>query len=183
MSSSFLRISANWNHNVFWEHGTVSLGSILRVFLELALEKKKPRWVNILSPLGQTPQRTAFLKPRRSRSAARAFGRACWFHLLWHGGRWGQYAVLCCAVQSVWNAVVVFVQRKKRRQNWLIPTTSCLWRQEEVTVAILFLTARAWMSAGLHVALDTSGYTNLLFWGFILETQVVDFDKQSNWNI
>lgn len=108
---------------------------------------EKPRWVNILSPLGQTPQRTAFLKPRRccSASPSSQAGMLISFALAWLEMR-----TICCTLSlsllycsvSV-DVVVVFVQsllekkKRKRRQNMLIPTTSCLWRQEEVTVAVL----------------------------------------------
>lgn len=47
------------------------------------------------------------------------------------------------------------------KENRLIPDTSCLWRQEEVTVAILFLSTQAWMSAARQY-----GYTNLQSGGF-----------------
>lgn len=51
------------------------------------------------------------------------------------------------------RVVVVFVHwttqknNQKNKANRLIPTASCLWRQEDVTVAILVLSTRVWMSA------------------------------------
>lgn len=97
---------------------------------------------------------------------------------------WGDEDVmlhlLYCSVRV--DVVVVFAQespgKKKRiiiiiKENRLIPDTSCLWRQEEVTVAILFLSTQAWMSAARQY-----GYTNLQSGGlFLLGTNITGFGK------
>lgn len=51
--------------------------------------------------------------------------------------------LLCCSISV--DVEVMFVQHllgKNVIQNKLIPNTSCLWRQEEVTVTILRLWIR-----------------------------------------
>lgn len=144
------------------------------------MKKKKP------TPVSQHPlsswiisQFTAFLKPQTL--LLWAFRRPCWFHLLWHCGRRGNLLyLLYCSVRV--DVVVVFVQsplneKKKYKENRLIPTTSCLWRQEEVTVAILFLSTQVWMSTSLHSALDTT-VTQLYS-----ATNIMRFREYSIWSI
>lgn len=98
-----LRISANWDHSVFWEHCTVSLAPSSQLSGSWLLKKKeKAGWVNILSLLGQTSQLTAFLKLTHSCSI---HGRSIQFHaamlVSFALTRW-EMRTMCCTL--VWPA-------------------------------------------------------------------------------
>lgn len=75
------------------------------------------------------------------------------------------YTLLYCSISV--DVVVVFVQESsgnkiyKGRQYRLIPSASCLWRQEDVTVAVFFLSAHVCM---LQVVLQTPVVAQIYGW-------------------
>lgn len=86
--------------------------------------------------------------------------RACWFHLLWHGGRWGQCAVLCCTVQSVrtWWLYLFSIPWKKKnkkdvRTSWS-PPLPVFGDRKKLLSPLSLLQIWKWTSTGLHVAQD-----------------------------
>lgn len=173
----FLRIS-------IWEHEYSISGLHPPCFPGAGCWERKKKnlwWVNILSPLGQTPQLTAFLKPRRfPRSAAwaRAFraggSMLLSFALACLEMRTICYTLLYCSISV--DVVVVFVQESsgnkiyKGRQYRLIPSASCLWRQEDVTVAVFFLSAHVCM---LQVVLQTPVVAQIYGWRLNLMITVI----------
>lgn len=170
LSSLEQRITANSNHNVFWEHSTVSLGSILSVFLELALEKTLVSQL----PLSSWTNTTAYSIPESQT-----------LHALQPELPGGHADFICSGTvgdeDNMLYSAVLFCQcgrggcicsaspGKKIKDvstSWS-PPLPVFGDRKKLLSPFSFFQIWKWMSTGLHLALDTSGYTKLWFGGFI----------------
>lgn len=119
------------------EQTTVSLNVIPSVFLKLALKKNGESTSSLPNTSASSiPEGQTLLLCSFQAAMLVSFALELWEM------KTICCTICCCAVPSVWTwrlCLFSISWGKNVVQNKLIPNTSCLWRQEDVTVTILRL--------------------------------------------